>query len=200
MLIFALAVFFLIITPGPGVLSTAGIGAAFGRKAGLSYVAGLWAGTNIVSIIIVTGLAAFLLSGDILRMALGIAASLYLLSLAFRIAFAGSEIAFIKAAKAPGFYAGLFLQFINPKAYAVNTALFSSFAFMPDNFMTELLLKFLIMNLVWIPLHLLWLEAGVALQSLSLSARATKRINYAMAASLTLVVLLSFRSLQAGGL
>ena len=33
MLQFALAVFFLLITPGPGVLTTAGIGAAFGYRA-----------------------------------------------------------------------------------------------------------------------------------------------------------------------
>ncbi len=32
MLIFAAAVFFLIITPGPGVLSTAGVGSAFGAR------------------------------------------------------------------------------------------------------------------------------------------------------------------------
>ncbi|HEC70944.1 MAG TPA: LysE family translocator, partial [Roseobacter sp.] len=40
MLQFALAVFFLIVTPGPGVLSTAGVGAAFGFRAGLAYVVG----------------------------------------------------------------------------------------------------------------------------------------------------------------
>ena len=38
MLTFALAVLLLIATPGPGVLSTAGVGAAFGWRPGLSYV------------------------------------------------------------------------------------------------------------------------------------------------------------------
>ena len=42
MLTFAAAVFFLIITPGPGVLSTAGVGAAFGARAGTRYVLGLF--------------------------------------------------------------------------------------------------------------------------------------------------------------
>ena len=195
MLAFTLAVFFLIITPGPGVLSTAGVGAAFGRRAGLSYVAGLWAGTNLVSFVIVTGLAATLLSGNIIRLSLGLLSSGYLCYLAARIALAGSQIAFIRSDNRPGFGSGLFLQFVNPKAYAVNSALFSSFAFLPDAFLTELLLKFLLMNLVWIPLHLLWLEAGVKLQSLSLSHQATRRVNIAMAASLVVVVLLSFASL-----
>ena len=38
------------------------------------------------------------------------------------------------------------LQLINPKAYAVNTMLFSSFAFYPDNFAIETGLKLLINN------------------------------------------------------
>ena len=47
--------------------------------------------------------------------------------------FAGSKIAFIERQSAPGVMGGLMLQAINPKAYAVNTAFFSGFAFMPDS-------------------------------------------------------------------
>lgn len=195
MITFTLAVFFLIITPGPGVLSAAGVGAAFGRQAGLAYVAGLWAGNVLVGLVIVSGLAGILLSGDGVRLALGAASSSYLLYLAVRIAFANNRLAFIKAEKQPGFPSGVFLQFLNPKAYAVNTALFSSFAFLPGNFTLELIWKFFLLNLVWVPLHLLWLEAGVAVQKLVLSARVTKTINIAMAMSLAIVVCLSFLSL-----
>jgi threonine/homoserine/homoserine lactone efflux protein len=49
MIAFVRAVFLLIITPGPGVLSTAGVGAAFSWRQGLFYVAGLCVGTNTVS-------------------------------------------------------------------------------------------------------------------------------------------------------
>lgn len=195
MFAFTLAVFFLLITPGPGVLSTAGIGAAFGRKTGLAYIMGLWAGTNIVSLIIVTGLAAVIFSAPFIRLILIILSTAYLIYLALRIGFSGSKIAFITTAKKPGFRSGLFLQFVNPKAYAVNSALFSSFAFLPDNFALELALKFTSMNIVWIILHLLWLETGLLLQKLSLSARATRGINLAMAASLLIVVGLSLLSL-----
>ena len=41
MLAFATAVFLLIVTPGPGVLTTAGFGAGFGFRGGLPYVVGL---------------------------------------------------------------------------------------------------------------------------------------------------------------
>jgi len=47
MLEFAAAVFFLIVRPGPGVLSTAGVGSGFGYRPGLAYVTGLWAGVTL---------------------------------------------------------------------------------------------------------------------------------------------------------
>jgi threonine/homoserine/homoserine lactone efflux protein len=55
MLTFALAVLFLIITPGPGVLSTAGVGAGFGFRAGFRYLTGLFIGTNIVALALSPG-------------------------------------------------------------------------------------------------------------------------------------------------
>ena len=190
MFAFALAVFLLIITPGPGVLSTAGVGTAFGWRQGLFYVAGLCAGTNLVSLVVISGLAAVILAQPLVRTILLFASASYLGYLALRIALAGAKIAFIQTS-APGFMAGVMLQFINPKAYAVNTTLFTSFAFYPDSFAVETGLKLLIMNTIWLPLHLLWLHAGVRLNALNLPARTQKLINLAMAACLLAVVLLS---------
>ncbi|MDG4647571.1 LysE family translocator [Roseibacterium sp. SDUM158017] len=191
MLEFAAAVFFLIVTPGPGVLSTAGVGSAYGWRPGLRYVAGLWAGTNLVALLVVSGLAAAALAIPWLRAALLWGSAAYLLYLAARIAFAGTRIAFIHPERPPGLRAGVALQAINPKAYAVNTALFSGFAFMAEAMAAETALKFLIMNLIWIPLHLLWLWAGVGLRRLDLAPRMQRGINGAMAASMLVVVALA---------
>lgn len=188
MITFVAAVFFLIITPGPGVLSTAGVGSAFGYQAGLRYVAGLFVGTNLVSLAVVTGLAAIVLSVPVIRTLLLYASAAYLLYLALKIALSGTKIAFIKAEKPPGFVGGLALQAINPKAYAVNTALFTGFAFLPESLLAETLLKFLLMNAIWVPIHLLWLSAGVYLHRLNLSARVHFIINVAMALSMLTVV------------
>lgn len=196
MISFAIAVFLLIITPGPGVLSTAGVGSAFGYRAGISYVSGLCVGTNLVCVAVVTGLATILFSLPILREILIVLSSFYLLYLALRIGFAGANIAFITSAKPPGFFSGIFLQFVNPKAYAVNTALFTGFAFDGVSFTTEIGLKFLIMNTVWVPLHLIWLYAGVKLNQLNLSHRTTRTINLGMALCLAAVVALSLFSLM----
>ena len=194
MFTFAAAVFLLIITPGPGVLSTAGVGAAYGWRQGLFYVAGLCAGTNLVSFAVISGLAALILAEPLVRTVLIFASAAYLGYLALRIALAGAKIAFIQTT-APGFLAGLTLQFINPKAYAVNTTLFGGFAFYPENFAVETGLKLVIVNAIWIPLHLLWLYAGVRLNSLNLRPRTQRLINLVMAVCLIGVVILSIWSI-----
>lgn len=188
MLAFAAAVFFLIITPGPGVLSLAGVGSAFGYAAGRRYLAGLCVGTNIVGLAVVTGVAASLLADERARAILLYASVAYLFYLAVKIAFSGSRIAFIERQLEPGFIDGFTLQFINPKAYSVNTILFSGFTFLPDRFVTEAVVKFAIMNVIWIALHLLWLWAGVKLRSLNLPQKTQRFINIAMAASMLIVV------------
>ena len=83
------------------------------------------------------------------------------------------------------------LQTVNPKAYAVNTTLFTGFAFWPENLMTETLIKFAIINAIWIPIHLLWLTAGVWLKRLDLPRRTQFAINIFMALAMLAVVALA---------
>ncbi len=191
MLTFAFAVLFLIITPGPGVLSLAGVGSAFGYRDGARYLTGLFIGTNLVCVAVITGLAAVMLAEPRIRTIFSLASAAYLAWLAFRIAFAGSRIAFIERTRPPGIRGGILLQAINPKAYAVNTALFSGFAFMADAPMIEMTLKLLILNTMWLAIHVLWLWAGVTLRRLDLPARRQRVINIAMAVSMLFVVALA---------
>lgn len=65
MLTFAAALFFLIITPGIGVLTTAGIGAGFGAGPGIRFLVGLFIGTNLAALLVVTGIAAVVLADPI---------------------------------------------------------------------------------------------------------------------------------------
>ena len=133
MIAFALAVCLLLVTPGPGVLSLAGVGAAFGWRQGISYLSGLFIGNNLVCIAVISGLATVILASPSIRMALLIISAAYLGCLAFRIAFSGAKIAFMQIPK-PGLGTGTTIQLINPKAYAVHITLFSGFAFYPNNF------------------------------------------------------------------
>jgi threonine/homoserine/homoserine lactone efflux protein len=191
MLIFAVTVFFLIITPGPGVLSLAGVGAAYGRPAGMRYFVGLLLGHNLVAALTASGLAAIVLADPRIRIALFIASTCYLLYLAAKIAMAGKKLGFIEATKPPGITGGLMLQVINPKAYVVNTTIFSGFPFWPANLSVEIAIKFVIFNAIWIPLHLLWLWAGIALRRLDLPPRQQRAINIAMSVAMLAVVALA---------
>jgi len=192
---FAAAFFLAILSPGPGVLSTAGVGAAFGFRAGFRYLTGLFIGTNLVGLAVVTGLAALVLANPLIRTLLFAASTAYLVYLAARIALAGARVAFIAAQHRPGLRDGLVLQAINPKAYAVNTFFITGFAFLPESPVTEIILKFIIMNALWIPIHLAWLWAGGALQRLDLPHTTQRAINFAMAAALLVVVALAWTTL-----
>ena len=191
MLAFALAALLLLITPGPGVMSLAGVGAAFGTRPGLAYMSGLCLGTNLVAGMVVAGYAALLLATPYIRTVLMALSFGYLFWLALKIAFAGRKLAFIQADRPPGLVGGVTLQIINPKAYVVNTALFTGFAFANSSLLAETAWKFLILNAIWIVIHLLWLYAGISLNRFNLSERAQFVINSGMALAMVGVVILA---------
>ena len=195
MLSFVMAVFLLLITPGPGVLSTAGVGTAYGMRAGISYVTGLFLGSNLVALLVISGLATIMLDIPVMRIALAVLSAGHLSYLAAKIAFSGARIAIINPTKPPAIFAGIMLQLINPKAYAVSTTFFSGFAFYPDSFLTETIIKLLILNAIWIPVHIGWLYAGNRLRSLDITGAAQRRINLIMALCLIGVVGLSLISI-----
>jgi len=196
---FLAAVFFLLITPGPGVLSAAGVGAAFGFTAGARYILGLFIGTNLVALAVMTGLATLIFANPAIRTILSLLSVSYLIYLAYKIATAGGTVAIKAASRAPGIGDGITLQAINPKAYVVNTALFSGFVIWPDMLGAEVLAKFVIVNAIWIPIHFLWLWLGISIRRLDLGERTQNRINYAMAAALLIVVALAMRSVFIAG-
>lgn len=185
---FALAVFLLLITPGPGVLSTAGVGAAYGARVGLRYLTGLFVGTNIVALAVISGLAAAAFAVPGLGLVLTVASIAYLAWLAARIALAGSRIRLMQANFAPRLRDGVLLQFVNPKAYVVNATLFGGFASVAADATTAAVLKLLIVNAIWVPVHLLWLAFGVQVRRLDPPPRVQRAINVAMAAAMLAVV------------
>ena len=188
---FFAAVIFLCATPGPGVLSLAGVAAAFGSGKAYRYMFGLFLGNFLVALMVISGLAALILADPRIRIVLFALSLAYLASIAIRIAFARSKIAFIEKAEAPGIRDGVILQVINPKAYAVSTTIFSGFILFADNYSLEVIVKLLIFNGVWIPVHFMWLFLGIWLNQLNLPEHQQRRINYAMAGSMMMVVLLA---------
>ncbi|MEM9030705.1 MAG: LysE family transporter [Pseudomonadota bacterium] len=193
MIEFVAAVFFLLITPGPGVLTTAGVGAAYGMQQGLRYAAGIVLGAQLLMVLVASGLAAMIFALPYVREVLVAASASYLLYLALKIAVSGSRIAFIEGTS-PRFVDGFVLSIINPKGYAVGTALFSGFPFWPESIVIENAIKVAVLFAIAVPVHLVWLAAGATLKRLALGARITRAINIGMAIAMVVVVALAVLS------
>ena len=191
MLIFVAAAILLIITPGPGVLSLAGVGSAFGFRAGLNYFIGLFFGNNLVGVFVISGVGALVLADPVTRTVLLVLSSIYLIYLASTIALSGSNIGFKGYTHKPGIKSGVLLQIINPKAYVVNSTMYSGFLLFENAYFLEVIIKVLIVNTIWIPVHFLWLYIGVFIKRLDLSLSIQRTINYFMAIAMVLVVVLS---------
>ncbi len=196
MVAFALAVFFMIATPGPAVLALAGVGAAFSFKDGLRFLVGLTIGYLLVWAFVITGLASVVFSVSYMRTIFLVISSGYLIYLSFKIMMKGSKIAFIRPENLPNFMDGIILQLVNPKAYAFHSILLSGFVIYPNDIILETICKFIVMNAIWIPLHLVWLFMGASIKKVNLDPYIQRKINLVMGLSLFLVAILSFLSIN----
>ena len=191
MIAFTIAIFLMIITPGPGVLSLAATGSGFGWKVGILYLVGLFIGTNTVLVLVVTGFKGFLFEIPWVETVFLVISLSYLTWIAWRIAFAENEIKFKKSKNEPKFSEAIFLQIINPKAYLVNGILFAGFPLQGFSLQLEILIKTLIINLVWVPVHFFWLWLGIKLRQWGLSKGKQTIVNKVMAFCLLVVIALA---------
>jgi len=188
---FTIAIFLMIITPGPGVLSLAGTGAGFGWRPGIFYLLGLFIGTNSVMILVITGLKGVLFKIPFVEPVFLTVSLSYLTWIAWRIAFSDNKTTITSIKKEPTFFEAIFLQLINPKAYLVNGILFAGFPIENLNLNEEIIAKAIIINLVWIPVHFFWLWLGIRLRSWGLESGKQKKVNKFMGFSLFVVVILA---------
>ncbi|NCF47163.1 MAG: LysE family transporter [Alphaproteobacteria bacterium] len=184
---YILAVIVLTAIPGPGLLTIFGIGSAFGYRAGISFTVGVYLGANLTALIVFSGLSALLMEFPLLRGALFLLSLIYFTYLAVRIGFAGTELG-ILSSKVPRCHDGIMLMLFNPKAYLTMSALFLGFPLLSFNPVNEVIIKVIVANIVWVPGHLIWLYAGVKVNSLNLTPRAKRAINLILAAVIIFMV------------
>ena len=191
MITYIIISFLMMVTPGPGVLSLAGVGAGFGWKVGMMYLIGLFFGTNGVALLVVLGFKQFLFEIDGVEITFLLLSLSYLSFLSWRIATSDNKTGFKQSLKAPRLYEGIFLQFVNPKAYVVQGHLFVVLSLGLASFNTEIIVKFIIVNSIWIPIHLLWLWLGISLKKWSLCVNKQIWVNRGLGLALFAVVVLS---------
>jgi threonine/homoserine/homoserine lactone efflux protein len=160
---FIVAGFALAGSPGPGTLSLAATGAAFGARRGLAYMTGINLGMAGVMAITASGVVGILLALPGATSVVTVLAGAYFLYLAFRIATAPPLSEHDEARKPPSFAAGVFLSFVNPKGYAAMAALFSGFVLLRDRLVLDAAVKIAVVAIVITSVNLVWLFAGAAL-------------------------------------
>ena len=191
MIAYIIISFLMMVTPGPGVLSLAGVGAGFGWRVGMMYLIGLFFGTNGVALLVVLGFKQFLFEIEGVELTFLFLSLSYLSFLSWRIATSDNKTGFKQSLKAPKLYEGIFLQFVNPKAYVVQGHLFVVLSLGISSYNAEIITKFIIVNSIWIPIHLLWLWLGISLKRWSLASKKQTLVNRAMGLALFAVVILS---------
>ena len=191
MIAYIIISFLMMVTPGPGVLSLAGVGAGFGWRVGMMYLIGLFFGTNGVALLVVLGFKQFLFEIEGVELTFLFLSLSYLSFLSWRIATSDNKTGFKQSLKAPKLYEGIFLQFVNPKAYLVQGHLFVVLSLGINSYNAEIITKFIIVNSIWIPIHLLWLWLGISLKKWSLASKKQTFVNRAMGLALFAVVILS---------
>jgi threonine/homoserine/homoserine lactone efflux protein len=168
-------------SPGPNTMSLAAAGAAFGARRSLAYMIGLAFGMLAVMVIVASGVVAMLLAVPGIAPVATMAALLYFVYLAWKIATApplseaGSE------RPAPSLTDGLLLSLVNPKGYAAMLALFASHTLIVASLLSDAALKIAVTMAIIVFVNVVWLYVGAALARTFRSPRANRIINIGFA-------------------
>lgn len=193
LLAFILAAFALAGSPGPGTLSLAATGAAFGARRGVAYMTGINFGMVGVMTVTATGVVGVVLAVPGAVPVVTVLAGAYFLYLAFRIATAPPLTEHDEQRRPPSFGAGVFLSAVNPKGYAAMAALFSGFMLVRDRLVLDAAVKIAVLAVIITSVNLAWLFAGAALTRAFRSPGPNRIINVTFAILLIASVAVALR-------
>ena len=181
-------------SPGPATLSLAAAGAAFGARRVAGYLAGVVVGMVGVMVITASGLMGLLLAVPGATPVVTVAAAIYFVWLAWRIATAPPLMVEGDEGKAPSFLGGFGLSLVNPKGYAAMAALFSGFVLLRERLALDAALKIALLTVVIVAVNVLWLLAGATMTRFFRDPRTNRIVNVAFAVLLLASVELAVRA------
>jgi threonine/homoserine/homoserine lactone efflux protein len=181
-------------SPGPATLSLAAAGAAFGARRVIGYLAGIVVGMVVVMVITASGVVGLLFALPGVAPVVTIAAALYFVWLAWRIATAPPLSADNGERRSPSFLGGFGLSLVNPKGYAAMAALFSGFVLLRGRLALDASVKTVLLTAVIILVNVLWLWSGALLTRFFREPRSNRIINIAFAVLLLASVAIAVRA------
>jgi len=165
-------------------MSVTAVGAAFGFRRSIAYMAGLILGTTAVLLAVAVGIVSMLMSVPRFAPVLVAASAAYIAYLAFRIATAPPLSVQDKAANAPSTAGGFLLGIANPKAYFAIAAVFANSTLAIQSRLVEAVLKTAVLTMMIVLIHVVWLAAGVSLSRLLRHPVSSRIVNLLFAAIL----------------
>ncbi|TNE40466.1 MAG: LysE family translocator [Alphaproteobacteria bacterium] len=181
-------------SPGPATLSLAAIGASFGARAGLPYLAGIILGTTGALLLIAAGVTGLILASPAAVTLISLLAAAYILYLAYKIATAPVLGEPQGTARPPAFFSGLLLAIANPKAYVAIGAVYAGYRIYPHDLGQDTLAKVAALTLVIILVNSIWLLFGALLARYLRDPRIGRIVNIVFA--LLLVISVAFSVLS----
>jgi threonine/homoserine/homoserine lactone efflux protein len=180
-LVLALFVFAFVgsVTPGPNNLMLLASGLNYGLRRTLPHIAGVSLGVAAMVLVLGAGLARVFATTPGLEIALKIAAVLYMLWLAWKIATAAPPDQVDATGRPLTFLQALGFQWVNPKAWAMALTALGAYAL--GDGLAGVLVVALVFVAVGPPANILWVVMGQGLRRLLARPVLVRRFNLAMA-------------------
>jgi threonine/homoserine/homoserine lactone efflux protein len=179
-------------SPGPAIAALLAVGRARGFAGGLRYFLGLQLGLAMAAGITAAGLFSLLAAFPAALRVMTIAATVYLIYLAWKIASSpvGEAKAYNGAHASPAM--GFLLGMTNPKAYLAFASLLASYTLIKDSAQHDAFTKWLLLVLVMIVVDIIWLYVGAVLRALAMSPTSERMLNIALGLTVLIAAGLAF--------
>ena len=185
----ALTTALLLGSPGPAPLALAGVGASFGFKQGLGFLAGILLGLLVAITLVALGLGSLFEQLPMVKLTCQGIATAYLIYVAYKIAINTNGIE-QRAGAAPSFKDGFILNLINPKAYAAFLAIFSNFMIPATSPVYSAMITVMVCFIVAVIVDGLWMAIGSKLHQLFSKPKQALYLRFICAGLMVISVLL----------
>ena len=176
-------------SPGPANMALMAAGAQFGYRRSLPFLLGTSSGFLLVGIGVAAGLGTLFEIFPALRITFLFLSAAYILYLAYKIAFQATGSG--AGAAKTGYFSGLLIHPLNPKAWAMLITAYSQFSGQALSPLIEFVIIQSIFQATGLTLNSLWCAGGDLLSKLVQSPEKLKLINQVMAILMLIIVALS---------
>lgn len=191
--IFLTAAVGLLGSPGPAIAALVAVGRARGLVGGLPYFLGLQLGLATAAGITAAGLFSLLASFPSALRVMTIAATIYLIYLAYKIASSPvGETAQASNGAHSSPAAGFLLGVTNPKAYLAFASLLASYTLIKGSAVQDTFTKWFLLVAVMIVVDIVWLYVGAFLRGLMLSPNSERVLNITLGLTVLIAAGLAF--------